>query len=261
MQAQEFQSANYLDIIFENRNKAYGAYFLRKNYHKRMFTALSGILLLGFAFAVMSLKSRTALSGNPIIDQPYEFKDLLYPPPIIPPVTDPTPSTKNIAMVKNTTPVIVTNLDDPKDLMKSQVDLKKDITIGSIDNPDGEKPGIIPSKNFGSGGLEHLSKKDSIAEYVSQMPEFPGNLNKYLASHINYPEHAIKNNIEGKVILKFVVDENGNVSHINVLKGIGYGCNEEAVAVASKMPKWKPGKQNGKAVKVYFTLPIQFVLE
>lgn len=76
-----------------------------------------------------------------------------------------------------------------------------------------------------------------------------------------YPEIAKESNIQGRVTVKFVVNEEGNVSDIIVVKGIGGGCDEEAVRVVKKMPKWKPGKQNGRPVKVYFSLPITFRLE
>ena len=95
------------------------------------------------------------------------------------------------------------------------------------------------------------------------MPEFvysDGDLSQYLSSMLNYPSLAIKNKIEGKVYLRFVVTETGKVSEVEVVKGIGGGCDEEAVRVISKMPNWKPGRQAGKPVSVYFTLPIVFKL-
>jgi protein TonB len=95
--------------------------------------------------------------------------------------------------------------------------------------------------------------------YVEQMPQFD-ELNQYLSTHLRYPEAAKENNIQGRVSVEFVVNEDGSISNARVLRGIGGGCDQEALRVVNAMPKWKPGKQNGKAVKVYFVLPIVFVL-
>ncbi|MDP5120703.1 MAG: TonB family protein [Spirosomaceae bacterium] len=99
---------------------------------------------------------------------------------------------------------------------------------------------------------------------VEQNPEFPGGateMYKYIGERIKYPKLAQQMKVEGKVFLRFVVQKNGEIGDIKILKGIGYGCDEEAVRVISQMPKWTPGKQNGKPVNVYFTMPIKFALE
>ena len=97
--------------------------------------------------------------------------------------------------------------------------------------------------------------------YVEKMPAAPYSLNEYLAKNIHYPKYARKKNIEGRVVVKFVVDEDGSISNVEVKKGIGGGCDEEAIRVVSEMPPWNPGAQNGKLVRVYFTLPIHFKLD
>ena len=103
--------------------------------------------------------------------------------------------------------------------------------------------------------------KARVFNYVEQQP-MPGfDPSEYLQANLHYPREARKANIEGKVIVKFVIDEIGTVSDVHIVRGIGGGCDEEAQRVVAAMPKWKPGTQNGKAVKVYFTLPINFVLE
>jgi protein TonB len=101
----------------------------------------------------------------------------------------------------------------------------------------------------------------AIFTYVEQMPAPSYDLPSYFAKNIHYPDAARENNITGRVIVKFVVDEEGAISDIQVIRGIGGGCDEEAKRVIAAMPKWKPGKQNGKPVKVYFTQPITFNLE
>lgn len=96
--------------------------------------------------------------------------------------------------------------------------------------------------------------------YVEQMPVAGFDLREYLANNIRYPEAAERNNIQGRVVAKFVVNENGTLSDVQIVRGIGAGCDDEATRVIKAMPAWKPGKQNGKPVKVYYTLPITFSL-
>ena len=97
---------------------------------------------------------------------------------------------------------------------------------------------------------------------VEELPEFPGgrkNLLNYLAKNITYPEEALKAKIEGRVFVNFIVEKDGSISNVKVLRGIGHGCDKESVRVVENMPRWKPGKQKGQPVRVSFNLPIKFV--
>ncbi|MBQ8957086.1 MAG: energy transducer TonB [Bacteroidales bacterium] len=99
---------------------------------------------------------------------------------------------------------------------------------------------------------------------VEEMPEFPGGeeaLVQFIADHVNYPEEAKKAGAYGRVFVGFVVEPDGSLSDVKVLRGIGYGCDEEAMRVVESMPKWKPGKQRGKAVKVHYFVPVNFKLD
>ena len=99
---------------------------------------------------------------------------------------------------------------------------------------------------------------------MEQQPEFPGGqaeLLKYLGKNINYPPIAQENGIEGTAVVRFVVNETGGISDIQIIRDIGGGCGKESVRVVKNMPNWKPGRQRGQAVKVYFTLPVRFKLE
>lgn len=110
---------------------------------------------------------------------------------------------------------------------------------------------------------EIVSSEDEIITYAETMPEFPGGetaMRDYLSKHIEYPVMARENGIQGKVYVGFVVDKEGIIKDVKVLKGIGAGCDEEAKRVVSKMPKWTPGKMNGRNVNVKFTVPINFKL-
>ena len=99
---------------------------------------------------------------------------------------------------------------------------------------------------------------------VEEMPEFPGGVAKlgdYLAKNIKYPQMARESGVQGRVFINFVIEPDGHVSNVKVMRGIGAGCDEEAVRVVKSMPKWKPGKQRGKAVRVSYNLPVNFQLK
>jgi len=96
---------------------------------------------------------------------------------------------------------------------------------------------------------------------VEQMPVLQYDLQKYLKENLRYPEEAIKNQIQGRVIVQFFVNVDGSISDCKIARGIGGGCDEEALRVVQKMPPWKPGKENGKPVKVYYTMPVVFKLK
>ena len=108
------------------------------------------------------------------------------------------------------------------------------------------------------------NQKDSVLVTVEQSPEFPGGtsaLMQFLARNLKYPATAARANVQGKVFVQFVVDKNGEIGSIRVIKGVGFGCDEETVRVVSIMPKWNPGQQNGRPVAVQYNLPIEFMLE
>ncbi len=112
--------------------------------------------------------------------------------------------------------------------------------------------------------VEEEVKEAEIFTIVESMPEYPGGVEKlaeYLANNIKYPQLARETGTQGKVFVNFVVEPNGDVSNVKVLRGIGGGCDEEAVRVIKNMPNWKPGKQRGKAVRVSYMVPVNFVLK
>jgi protein TonB len=107
-------------------------------------------------------------------------------------------------------------------------------------------------------------KEEEIFLFVEQMPEFPGGegaLRQYLANAVKYPVIALENNIQGKVYVTFVIDETGNIASVDLLRSVDVSLDNEALRVVRSLPKWKPGKQGGKPVKVRFSVPIQFELQ
>jgi len=105
--------------------------------------------------------------------------------------------------------------------------------------------------------------EENVFLVVEDAPEYPGGLDslmKYLRENITYPKDALEANIQGTVYVTFIVEANGSVSSVKVLRGIGGGCDEEAVRVVKGMPDWKPGTQRGKPVRLQFTLPVRFII-
>ncbi|MDD2322952.1 MAG: energy transducer TonB, partial [Bacteroidales bacterium] len=106
--------------------------------------------------------------------------------------------------------------------------------------------------------------EEEIFLVVENQPEFPGGEAarlKYLSENIEYPQMAKESGIQGIVFVTFVVEPNGSISNVAILRGIGGGCDEEAVRVVQNMPSWKPGKQRGRPVRVRFNMPIKFTLQ
>ncbi len=130
--------------------------------------------------------------------------------------------------------------------------------IHEVSIPD-EYVTIIPDVQFGEE-----DDMDNIFVVVEKDPEFPGGMEalyKFLNENLQYPKQAMENNISGKVYVTFVVEKDGSISNIRVLRDIGGGCGDEAVRIIKSMPKWIPGEQRNKPVRVQFTLPIQFQLQ
>jgi len=118
------------------------------------------------------------------------------------------------------------------------------------------KPLIIFSQN-------NKPKSDQVYTVVETMPEYPRGqeaLMDFLAKNIQYPQFAKESGISGSVIVSFVVEKNGSISDIKIIKGLGSDCDDEVIRVINLMKKWKPGKQNGKAVRVQYNLPVKFTL-
>ena len=132
--------------------------------------------------------------------------------------------------------------------------------VDAGDNANKEQQEVVITEVGG----EVETEEEEIFVFVEEQPSFPGGeeaLYKYLYSSIQYPDMAHDNNIEGTVVIRFVVEKDGSITKASIAREIGGGCGKEALRVVNSMPKWKPGKQSGKAVRTEFTLPVQFTLE
>jgi protein TonB len=265
MEATRVLNADYLDIIYDQRNKDYGGYELRKHYNQRagkaalfFFLGLGALISFSFITArpatIVHTNIRPAVLTFVNIQKPLVLPKL--PPPSSPPPVAATINTKAFV------PKIVKDSDVPIDTKPDEIK-----TIGTAQPGPAKNQGTatgIGTENIGAVGEgtrpAFTTAPAKTVSWVQQMPQFNGELNAYISSHLKYPEGAKAAGIEGQVIIQFVIDEEGSVSEARVMRGIGGGCDEEALRMVNGMPKWKPGKQNGKAVKIFFTLPILFVL-
>ena len=264
------------DIVFEGRNQAYGAYILRKIYNRHLFRAL----LIAGLLSVVAIAAPLIISYiNGIINQGKDqevsveinMKNLDLPPekedtPPPPPPDEPPPMKSTIRYVvpepKKDDEVVDEEPPPPVEQL-ANLDISNKTTEGT---EEGASEGVVDAPEEAPPAVVEEEKPSvEIFRVVEQKPEFEGGeagLLKYVAENVKYPAMARENGIEGKVIVQFVVDEAGNVSQANVLRGIGGGCDQEALRVVSTMSgKWKPGKQRGRPVKVWFTLPINFKLQ
>jgi protein TonB len=278
--AEEKGTSSYrdmLDIIFDHRNKSYGAYQLRRSYPQYLGRALGyGMLLIIFLFALPYL-SNVVSDAFKKAEKPIDVVAELGPPPDIdpnnppppPPPPPPTPPPPTRSTVQFVPPVIKKDEEVEEQEIKTVEELvesKEDIGATTEKGND-ELP---PALNDNPSELVIEQPKAPAEEKTYEMfdiqkpPSFPGGdgeLLKYLAQNIKYPPLARENNIQGVVALTFVVNRDGSVSDINIVKDIGGGCGKEAVRVVGDMPKWSPGEANGHPVKVRFTLPVRFKLE
>ncbi|WP_118951291.1 energy transducer TonB [Taibaiella helva] len=268
MDINKILNADYLDILFEGRNKQYGGYELRKKYQRRAAIAgLISVLVIGGVFASTMIKPK-----EPPAPPPPVIKDvnLAEPPPVDPkkppppPPVQPPPPVK--PTVKFTPPVIKKNEevkeeDKPEPPKPEENKVVGPTNIKGSDNPDAIDPGLSTPGTGTGKAVEAGPPPDKIFTSVEQMPQPPFDVQKYLAQNIRYPAAAKEDGIQGRVVLQFVVDRDGSVTNIVIQRDIGGGCGKEAERVVRSMPKWKPGKQNGQPVRVYYTLPVSFKLQ
>jgi protein TonB len=247
------------ELVFENRNKEYGAYQIRKKYEKRIVSALlytiGGIVLIIAVPVIMRLISGLEIGKKQVVS---EEVNLAEPPPIDkatpppPPVIPPPPVVQTI---KFTPPKVVK--EDVQEPPPTQEEMK-DVQI-STETHEGEKTVDLPPEN----PVVDVDE-GKVFTIVEEMPTFPGGEEKlleYLQKNIKYPPVARENGIMGVVYVTFVVDKDGKIKDAKTLRGIGGGCDEEALRVIKTMPQWKPGKQNGRAVQVQYNVPVRFSLK
>lgn len=260
------------EVVFEGRNQAYGAYQLRHDYQRNLASA-GGITLLLFVFLLLSWAAWQQLVPitTPVVSLTHTVEPLLPPASVIiehPKVAEPQlPHARPVA----THPAPTISHEVVKDDIPQPLPTPLPLTQ-VIDGPIG--PATPNASNALTatgevGGKAGGSETGTVAPATSsepfiaveKMPEFAGGqeaLLRYLRSHLRYPGAALAEGIGGRVFLSFVVQADGSVSDVTVLRGLGYGLDEEAQRVVRQMPNWTPGYQSKHAVAVRFTLPITF---
>ena len=267
----DLNSQKWLALVFEGKNKEYGAYVHREESSDRHLKALIVIMVIAASLILLPMLVKTVLPAyadrgqvtdvtlsNLDLDQDIpeenQIKQIDVPPP---------PELKTTIAF---TPPVVTKDDDIKDeeLMKTQLELTETKADISVANIEGVQGGTVDIADLQEHKVVVEEPKVQIFSHVEVMPSFPGGetaLLKWLTDNMTYPTIAAEQGIQGRVTLRFVVRPDGSIDEVEVQKSLDPSCDKEAVRVVKKMPKWIPGKQNGNPVYVYYSLPIVFRLQ
>jgi len=266
----------WLDLVFSGRNKKYGAYVLRSQSSsiltKSLFIASAFFVLVFIAPMIYGKLFPAAADVTVVehdlptlVDAIHQMKKQEEPKKAEPEKTEPV-KVKTVAMPS-------------KIVVVDQVDLPEPPTVKDIENAvisnktqDGEiKPNLVISTNTnnGDGGTKGSDTGAPTGNEITDLPgvdeypEFEGGMKgwaKYIQRNLRYPYMAQESSIQGKVFISFVVEKDGSITNVTLVKGIGAGCDEEAIRVIKKSPLWKPGKNKGNAVRVRYNLPINFTI-
>lgn len=285
----DLTSQEWRDIVFEGKNKQFGAYQLRKKSQKRHIIAILGVIALLIAIALMVwgyLKYQEAKEAELIaqgedmtevaFEQEAQVDETEEEDPIEPEYLEPEEQlVEEEVASQQMTEIAIVEVPDKEKEVKSMDDVKENEAQIGNENIEGttditkvqnatkdiiappEPPKVEPKP-------EPKPEPEKIFEAVEQQAQFPGGagaLNSWLSKNLRYPELAQQNNIEGRVIVQFVVEKDGSISHPVIARGVDKELDKEAIRVVKRMPKWQPGKNNGIAVRSKFTLPVVFKLQ
>jgi protein TonB len=268
---------SWVDLVFEGKNQAYGAYQLRKDTGKRNIKALiitvvtivAIMLLVAAKVAIENqLNSHVAIETDVELSKLAQKKETKVERKEQPKIEIERQVVEKVkSSVKFTAPEIKKDEEvNPEDEIKSQDDLSKTNTaIGSFDVKGNDEEGgeVLKAQQV---AIDEAPKEEEtkVFDVVEQMPSFPGGdaeLMKFLSTHIKYPVVAEENGIQGRVIATFVVERDGSITDVKVIKSVDPSLDKEAIRVLKSMPKWIPGKQNGSTVRVKYTVPVTFRLQ
>jgi periplasmic protein TonB len=258
------------DIVFEGRNKLYGAYALRKGYKQTMQRAvLLGVTIFLLMIMLPDLYARLVPERK--------AKDIAYIVEVRPIDIRPQKETPKIPEPEAVQPVekVVRNKSL---IVMPDHNVEEDYSPPTTDDMLDANPG--QSTNQGTGGItlveepvakaeaapiaEPRPEADVILDFAEEAPQYIGGMEgmtAFLQKNLRYPSQASRQNVQGRVFIQFTVGSDGKIENVKSIKGIGFGCDEEAERVVKMMPSWKPGRQSGKAVRVRYTLPIAFQLD
>ena len=269
----------WLDLVFANRNKAYGAYELRQNADRRLIRALfiSCLFVVAvFSYPLVSRHFSTVEDLSSIVEPEVDKEKVFIvnlpqlkkpepkssPAPAIP-KTEPIKlkTTRWVEPVVVSTPVV----DNPPTMAQLQNSVISDQNAdGAATTSNATAPvSNVSGNGDGLGDVSGNGNTPVTMDMLQRYPEFPGGIEafmKFLRKNLRYPAQAVDEGITGKVFVNFVIEKDGRLTDIKILRGIGYGCDEEAIRVLKKSPAWSPGFQNDRTVRVLYTIPLMFHL-
>jgi len=247
------------DIVFEYRNKEYGAYRLRKNYNRNVIIALFiSVIIVAAAIIMPYLNAKALESGQKQTERQVEIEMENLDNPnetVVPPPPPPPPPQDVVQQARYVPPVVVDSIkpEEAQQLMtadEAQVEVRNEEVVEFVEEVKEE--------------VQEEEPEPEPFVVVEEMPMFPGGdaaLLAYIAEHTNYPEVAKENNIQGRVFIRFCVTSKGGVDKVSVSKGVDPELDAEAIRVVKTLPLFKPGKQGGKPVPVWYSVPINFQLK
>ncbi len=260
------------DIVFENRNKLYGAYVLRREYSGNVQRAMVlGVGLFLLMFLLPELYARLKTTDEKDIAYMIEAKTIKITPekitPVAPqPANTPPPTVKT---VRSLPPEVLPDDQVPIETPPPTVEMLETAQAGqkTIDGDVFVELVVPPAATAVPGKGEVIGLKaeeEKTLLFAEQQPEFSGGqaaFAKFLQKNLRYPNNAARAGVQGKVFVEFTVGSDGSIQNAKTIKGIGFGCDEEALRVINLMPDWRPGKQSGRPVRVRFTVPIAFQIQ
>lgn len=282
----DLTSAEWRNLVFADKNKEFGAYQIRKSSDKRhnlaMLYMLIGlavifVLILGLnkwsdyraeQEALALQEQREAMMDAALAEQQEEQQEepeeeVKYEQPEV-------EVPEEVLATVQVTQIAIVDADKVKNEVMDMDTQKEDNTARGVVNQEGsdnaDKFKAVQEQVVVKEPEPEKAKpkEDEIFVAVEQQAEFPGGqgaLMKFLSNNIRYPESAQQNDIQGRVIVKFVVEKDGSIGNVTVVKGVDRDLDREAIRVVKKMPRWQPGKNNGVAVRSYFNLPVTFRLQ
>ena len=270
-------SRDWTEMVFEGRNKEYGAYRLRKNAGKRNLYSLitifiaalaiwGGISLVKFVESRTKSVAQTSVAELSALNQPKKKAEVKQQKKVK--LEQPEKVVERVkSSVKFTAPVI--KKDDqvkPEDELKTQEELMNTKTaIGALDvKGNDDANGEVLKIKEAVAQPEPKPEVEKVFDVVEQMPSFPGGpsaLMEWLSNNVKYPVVAQENGVQGRVVVSFVVERDGSITDVKVVRGVDPSLDKEASRVVRAMPRWIPGKQNGSAVRVKYNVPVAFRLQ
>jgi len=252
------------DIIFNSRNKQYGAYSIRKKYSYALLIAcITGLFILSAAVIIPFIRSVGIEKANAANEREivYVAMEQLNPPDdqqLVRIYAPPPPSQEQIAQVKYVAPEVIDTLVQ-KEAEEQLMTMEE-----SLQNVQDEEVAKNIVYSWGGEYVDGIPTGMGASFIVEDLPSFQGKgvngFREYIAHNLIYPQVAVKKGISGRVIVQFIINSQGEVKNVVVVRGVDPVLDDEAVRVVSSSPKWEPGRQRGKPVNVLFTFPISFRL-